>query len=121
MAISHILGFPRIGPQRETKKAVESYWKGEINQTQLLDASYKLRKSNWEFQKEAGLNFVTVGDFSFYDHVLDLSTMLGVVPPRFGKVKDKVDLDTLFRMARGRAPSGEDAQACAASSGGLDL
>ena len=94
MAIGHILGFPRIGAKREIKKAVESYWKNALSQDELLTRGQALRKHNWQLQKDSGLDFVTVGDFSWYDHVLDMSATLGVVPPRFGEVKGLVDLDT---------------------------
>lgn len=113
MAITtHILGFPRMGAGRELKWALERYWRGECTQEALLETARALRARHWSMQHEAGLSFVTVGDFSFYDHVLDMSTRLGVVPKRFGWPGDNVDLDTYFRMARGRAPTGESAFAC---------
>lgn len=110
MATVHNLGFPRIGGHREMKEAVEAYWKGEIDQSALKEAGSKIRKENWKIQ--AGLDFVPVGDFSWYDHVLDMSTLLGVIPPRFGIADGEVDLDTYFHMARGRAPGKEDVPAC---------
>jgi 5-methyltetrahydropteroyltriglutamate--homocysteine methyltransferase len=111
MTTAHCLGFPRIGRDREMKKAVEAYWRKEISQTQLVEMGHAVKKQNWETQKAAGLDWVTVGDFSWYDHVLDTAMMLGVVPQRFG-AKDKAnEIDTFFRMARGRAPVGEDAPA----------
>ncbi|MFO1258573.1 MAG: 5-methyltetrahydropteroyltriglutamate--homocysteine S-methyltransferase [Gammaproteobacteria bacterium] len=111
MTKAHCLGFPRIGRDRETKKAVEAYWRGEINASSLFEHGQAVRMEAWEIQKAAGLDYVTVGDFSWYDHVLDTALMLGVIPERFG-VKDKADeLDTFFRMARGRAPTGQDAPA----------
>ncbi len=112
MTVTHILGFPRIGPRRELKKAVESYWKGDIDAASLAAAGRDLRAAAWARQASSGLDMVTVGDFSWYDHVLDLSAMLGAVPPRFQWTGDKVDLDTVFRMARGRAPTGKPAPAC---------
>lgn len=108
---AHVLGFPRIGADRELKKAVESYWAGHSSREDLLQAGRSLRAKHWQQQADAGLDFVTVGDFAFYDQVLNTSALLGVVPERFGKVDDEVDLDTLFRMARGRAPCGCDAVA----------
>jgi len=112
MTIAHILGFPRIGANRELKHAVEAYWQGKINQAALLDTARKLRTCHWKLQQEAGLDHIPVGDFSLYDQVLDHSAMFGVVPPRFGATEDKVSLDTYFRMARGRAPSGKATYAC---------
>jgi 5-methyltetrahydropteroyltriglutamate--homocysteine methyltransferase len=112
MIKAHVIGTPRIGKQREMKRAVEAYWAKKTDQKTLLEDAKKIRKENWQLQKDAGLDFVTVGDFSFYDHVLDMAVTLGVVPERFGKVDGKVELDTLFRMARGRAPTGKDTTAC---------
>ncbi|WFF42211.1 5-methyltetrahydropteroyltriglutamate--homocysteine S-methyltransferase [Salinicola endophyticus] len=108
----HTLGYPRIGAHRELKKAVEAYWQGELDRDALEQAGKRLRLTHWQEQRDAGLDVVTVGDFSFYDQVLDVSVLVGAVPPRFGQVAGDVDLDTGFRMARGRAPSGEPAAAC---------
>ncbi len=112
MTCAHILGFPRIGPDREMKKAVEAYWNGTIDRAELARRGIELRRRNWCIQIAAGLDFVPVGDFSWYDHVLDTTALLGAVPPRFGHGGGEVDLDTYFRMARGRAPSGEPQPAC---------
>lgn len=110
---AHILGFPRIGKDRELKKTVEAYWAGKIDKTALFSKAKELRAESWRLQKQAGLDFVTVGDFSFYDHILDMAAMLGVVPERFGALKanENVDIDTYFRMGRGRAPTGKDVPA----------
>jgi 5-methyltetrahydropteroyltriglutamate--homocysteine methyltransferase len=116
MTVSHILGYPRIGAQRELKKATEAYWKGESSRSELESTGRELRLRHWQAQQDAGLDFVSVGDFAFYDQVLNVSVMLGAVPARFNAQADvaggDVDLDTAFRMARGRAPSGEPAAAC---------
>ncbi len=112
MTTSHILGFPRIGSGRELKKALEAYWKGEIPQAELLRIGAELRARHWQQQQSAGLDWVTVGDFSFYDHVLDMSAMLGTVPSRFKWSGAHMNLDTYFRMARGTAPTGEPVSAC---------
>lgn len=103
---AHVLGFPRIGAHRELKKALESYWHGDIDETALLQAGQEIRFYNWGLQRDAGLDWVTVGDFSWYDHVLDTSVMLGVVPPRFGLCNPGA-FETYFRMARGRGRCGE--------------
>ncbi len=110
--ITHNLGFPRIGAKRELKFATEAYWRDEISSDDLKQIGRELRHRHWALQSDAGIDFLPVGDFSFYDHVLDCSAMLGVVPPRFEWQGDNVDLDTYFRMARGRAPTGKDAAAC---------
>lgn len=104
MHIAHNLGFPRIGAKREMKRTVESYWKGDLDVAGLQAIGKELRARHWKLQADAGLDLIPVGDFSWYDHVLDMSALLGVVPPRFGKVAGNVDLNTYFRMARGRAP-----------------
>jgi 5-methyltetrahydropteroyltriglutamate--homocysteine methyltransferase len=112
MNIAHTLGFPRMGPHRETKKAVEAYWNGTLDRAGLDQVGREIRHEAWRIQVQAGLDLVTVGDFSWYDHVLDTTAMLGAIPARFGSGAGEDDLDTVFRMARGRAPSGQDAQPC---------
>ena len=116
MTVSHILGYPRIGAQRELKKATEAYWKGECTRSELESTGRELRLRHWQVQQDAGLDFVSVGDFAFYDQVLNVSVVLGAVPARFNAQHEvaggDIDLDTTFRMARGRAPSGEPAAAC---------
>ena len=112
MTTAHILGFPRIGVDREMKKAVEAYWKGSLDQAALLKTGKELRARHWQLQKEAGMDLVPVGDFSWYDHMLDMSATLGVVPPRFEWQGGNVDIDTFFRMARGTAPTGKSTFAC---------
>ncbi|MDD3518746.1 MAG: 5-methyltetrahydropteroyltriglutamate--homocysteine S-methyltransferase, partial [Chromatiales bacterium] len=109
---AHNLGFPRIGARRELKRALEAYWKGELDRDALMQVGRELRLRHWRVQAEAGVSRVPVGDFSWYDHVLDTSALLGAVPARFGRPDGAVDIDTYFRMARGRAPVGDDAPAC---------
>jgi len=112
MTITHNLGFPRIGVRRELKQALERYWRGETDLEALEQTGRELRVRHWRQQAETGLDYLPVGDFSYYDQVLDMSALLGAVPPRFQWQGDGVDMDTYFRMARGRAPSGEPATAC---------
>ena len=112
MAQLHNLGFPRIGRKRELKFAVESYWAGKISQAQLLEQGKTIRAENWALQADAGIDFLPVGDFAWYDHVLSTSLLIGAVPKRHQKADGSIDLDTLFRIGRGRAPSG---CSCAAS------
>jgi 5-methyltetrahydropteroyltriglutamate--homocysteine methyltransferase len=108
MSKAHILGYPRIGLRRELKKALEAYWRNELDADGLHRAAREIRLANWQAQHEAGLDFVTVGDFSLYDHVLDTSLLLGAIPQRFQPVPGgDACLDTYFRMARGRARAGD--------------
>ncbi len=108
---NHTLGFPRIGLRRELKKAQESYWAGTLSQAELLATGRELRSRHWEQQKQAGVELVPVGDFAWYDHVLTTSLLLGNVPARHQNQDGSVDIDTLFRIGRGRAPTGEPAAA----------
>ena len=77
MIRTHTLGFPRMGAQRELKFALERHWRGEIDAAALEEAGRELRVRHWALQREAGLDFVTVGDFAFYDHVANHVQMLG--------------------------------------------
>lgn len=97
MAIAHNLGFPRIGANRELKTLLESYWKREIDEKALLGGAGVLRRSNWE--RQSGLDLVPAGDFSLYDHMLDMTCLLGAVPERF---RGQTPLETYFSMARGK-------------------
>ncbi|GAA0563776.1 5-methyltetrahydropteroyltriglutamate--homocysteine S-methyltransferase [Halomonas salifodinae] len=116
MTLAHTLGYPRIGANRELKKATEAYWKGELDREGLETVGRELRARHWQAQRDAGLDLVTVGDFAFYDQVLNVSALLGAIPSRFGAdsevAEGDVSLDTYFRLARGRAPSGTPAAAC---------
>lgn len=100
MAITHNLGFPRIGAQRELKFALEAYWQQRSSLTDLQDCGQQLREQNW--QRQAGLDWLPVGDFSFYDQVLDHSFLLGHLPER-AQGFDGEPLDNYFRIARGRS------------------
>lgn len=108
MAIAANLGFPRIGPKRELKKALEQYWAGTISQAQLLSEAKKIRDTNWKTQQQAGIKHIPCNDFSLYDHVLDTSCLVGAVPKRFDWKGQSVDLDTYFAMARGIQKSGQN-------------
>ncbi len=108
MVCSHIPGFPRMGVQRELKSALETYWKSasEADDASLeMDAlermGKRLRSAHWALQEKAGLDWVTVGDFAFYDHVLNHIQLLGCEPPRFGFGDDMPELVRYFTMARG--------------------
>jgi 5-methyltetrahydropteroyltriglutamate--homocysteine methyltransferase len=84
MTVAHIPGFPRIGVKRELKSALEAYWRGETPESELLAVGRELRKRHWRCQRDAGLDLVTVGDFAWYDSVLQTLAHLGCVPGRFG-------------------------------------
>ena len=101
MALAHSLGFPRIGRDRELKRAQEAFWKGELDEAGLRAVGQSLRKAHWALQEQAGLDLLPVGDFAWYDQVLTHSLMFGVIPERFAPASGKADLQTLFAMARG--------------------
>ncbi|WP_229589135.1 5-methyltetrahydropteroyltriglutamate--homocysteine S-methyltransferase [Pseudomonas qingdaonensis] len=101
MALAHSLGFPRIGRDRELKKAQEAFWKGELDEAGLRAVGSELRKAHWALQRQAGIQLLPVGDFAWYDQVLTHSLMFGVVPERFRPQHGKATLQTLFGMARG--------------------
>ncbi|WP_174848167.1 5-methyltetrahydropteroyltriglutamate--homocysteine S-methyltransferase [Yersinia artesiana] len=109
--LNHTLGFPRVGLKRELKKAQESYWAGNSTQEELLNVGRELRARHWQQQQQAGVDLVPVGDFAWYDHVLTTSLLLGNVPDRHQNADGSIDLDTLFRIGRGRAPTGIPAAA----------
>lgn len=113
MVTTHNLGFPRIGAQRELKFALESYWKGESSRDALKALGAQLRRQNW--QAQSALDLVPVGDFSFYDQVLDTSCLLGNLPERVQGFHGDV-LDNVFRVARGRsAPAVDDGRSAKSS------
>ncbi len=103
MAHSHILGFPRMGAQRELKFALEGFWRGERTEAQLREVGATLRSQHWQWQREAGLSFVSVGDFAWYDQTLSLSAALGALPERFGFDARRLSLSQYFELARGNA------------------
>ncbi|MEX5630573.1 MULTISPECIES: 5-methyltetrahydropteroyltriglutamate--homocysteine S-methyltransferase [Pseudomonas] len=105
MAVAHSLGFPRIGRDRELKKAQEAFWKGELDEAGLRAVGRELRKAHWELQKQAGIELLPAGDFAWYDQVLTHSLMFGVIPERFRPADGQATLDTLFGMARGVSDS----------------
>ncbi|HEY8287489.1 MAG TPA: 5-methyltetrahydropteroyltriglutamate--homocysteine S-methyltransferase, partial [Chloroflexota bacterium] len=111
MTRSTTIGYPRIGRDRELKRVCEAYWKGAIPDSELLATGVALRKAHWEAQRDAGIEFIPVNDFSFYDQVLDAIALVGAVPPRYQWTSDQVDLDTYFAMARGAQGKGLDVTA----------
>src|SRR5258708_19685678 len=111
MAIATNLGFPRIGPRRELKKALESFWAGESKQDALVSELSRIRNENWQLQKQLGIQHIPVNDSSLYDHVLDTCAMVGAIPSRFGFSGNRIDLDTYFAMARGQGRSQKEVAA----------
>jgi 5-methyltetrahydropteroyltriglutamate--homocysteine methyltransferase len=111
MALSNIAGFPRIGPQRELKFALESHWRGEASEEELLAVAKRIRLGNWRVMQSAGIDLIPSNDFSLYDHVLDTIALVGAVPSRYGAVGESVGLDTYFAMARGRQEGDVDVTA----------
>lgn len=104
------LGFPRMGPHRELKKALESYWSGASSSTTLEEAAARLRTRHWTLQAEEGIDHVPCGDASLYDHVLDTAQLTGAIPERY-QVAGTSELDRYFAMARGGALGNTDVNA----------
>jgi 5-methyltetrahydropteroyltriglutamate--homocysteine methyltransferase len=102
------LGTPRIGPRRELKTALESYWSGKSTEAALLEAAAALRAANWARQKALGVTVIPSNDFSLYDHVLDTSAMVGAIPDVYGWKGGPVPLAMYFAMARGSQGEGHD-------------
>ncbi|MCD2424190.1 5-methyltetrahydropteroyltriglutamate--homocysteine S-methyltransferase [Niabella pedocola] len=108
---THNLGYPRIGSNRELKKASEQYWAGSMTAAQLEQVAKKIREANWQLQKDAGMDLLPVNDFSFYDQVLDTCLMTGAIPDQYHPLIEKehtAPLDLLFAMARGYQKNGYD-------------
>jgi len=103
MARTHLLGFPRIGAQRELKFAQEAFWRGESSEAQLRETGAALRARHWQLQGEVGLNTVSTGDFAWYDQTLTLCATLGALPARFGFEARTLTLRQYFELARGNA------------------
>lgn len=99
--VSSVVGYPYIGENREWKKVTESYWKDSISQEEFQQQMKQLRIQNLKKQQSLNLDNLTVGDFTYYDRMLDLSVMFGLVPKRYGWKDEKVDLSTYYAMARG--------------------
>lgn len=99
----HLSGYPRVGAKRELKFAVEAFWKGAKSEAELRQTAADIRQKNWATQIAAGADLLPVGDFSYYDHVLDTLCALGAIPARFGFDADKLTLSQYFELARGNA------------------
>jgi 5-methyltetrahydropteroyltriglutamate--homocysteine methyltransferase len=97
-----VLGLPRVGPDRELKFALESFWAGKTREEELRETARALRAANWKRAAAAGIDAIPCGDFSLYDHVLDTAWALGAIPARFGDL-DRDSLADYFVLARGNA------------------
>ncbi|CAN4091745.1 unnamed protein product [Withania somnifera] len=100
---SHVVGYPRMGPKRELKFALESFWDGKSSSEDLEKVAADLRSSIWKQMADAGIKYIPSNTFSYYDQVLDTTAMLGAVPPRYGWNGGEIDFDVYFPMARGNA------------------
>lgn len=107
-----VIGFPRIGTLRELKFASEKYFRKEVEVAELLETAENLRKTHWNIQKNAGIDYISSNDFSFYDMVLDTAALLGIVPRRYKELNIS-ELDTYFAMARGYQGDSGDVKALA--------
>ncbi|MYS33086.1 methionine synthase (B12-independent) [Streptomyces sp. KhCrAH-43] len=96
-----VYGYPRQGPNRELKKAIEAYWKGRVTTDALRETAADLRRANWRQLTDAGIHEVPTGDFSYYDHVLDTTVMVGAIPERHRAAVAADAVDGYFAMARG--------------------
>ena len=96
-----VTGFPRIGERRELKKILERYWRGEVEFAEVERVGEELKRRHWNYQKEAGIDAISVNDFSYYDQTLDMVEALGLVPERFMDIGEKTA--RYFAMARGDA------------------
>jgi 5-methyltetrahydropteroyltriglutamate--homocysteine methyltransferase len=117
MALAHNLGFPRIGRDRELKKALEAYWQGNLDEAGLRAVGRELRATHWQLQKDAGIELLPVGDFAWYDQMLSHSLLFGVIPERFRPSSGAPTLDTLFAMARGVAGEAHRTGCCGGGHG----
>ena len=106
--VSTVIGYPYIGENREWKRCVESFWNKKIAEEQFTAEMKSIRLNNLKHQQALGLDLLTVGDFTFYDRMLDVAAMFGLVPNRYNWTGDEVDLATYYTMARG----GKEAVAC---------
>ncbi|TWW01503.1 5-methyltetrahydropteroyltriglutamate--homocysteine S-methyltransferase [Chitinophaga pinensis] len=112
---TNILGYPRIGSNRELKKANEAYWTGKISLEKLQLTARQLRRQNWETLHQAGIDLIPSNDFSYYDQILDMCIMTGAIPARFQALKESLvtpsSPELYFAMARGYQKNGFDATA----------
>lgn len=105
--LTNVLGYPRMGAHRELKRAVESFWKGEIDSATLKQITSQIKRENWLMMQKAGVDLIPSGDFSLYDHMLDMTLTVGAIPARYDNLRgDKLSL--YFAMAHGLQNDGND-------------
>jgi 5-methyltetrahydropteroyltriglutamate--homocysteine methyltransferase len=102
MSKNYVIGFPRIGEQRELKKVLENYWSKKCDYNKVQEIAKKLKQKHWSIQKNSGVDFISSNDFSLYDNILDTAVMLDAIPKRFRSLKDE---EQYFAMARGTKDS----------------
>jgi 5-methyltetrahydropteroyltriglutamate--homocysteine methyltransferase len=95
------IGYPRIGENREWKKVLELFWSGQINEEQFHKEMEQIRLSHHRKQQEKGIDLIPIGDFSYYDQVLDTAAMFGLIPERFKNEEQQLSLKNYFEIARG--------------------
>ncbi|CAM6009567.1 unnamed protein product [Sphagnum balticum] len=100
---SHVVGYPRMGPKRELKFALESFWDKKTAASDLEKTAKDLRHAIWKQMADAGVTLIPSNTFSYYDQVLDTTALVGAVPPRYGWTGGEIGLDIYFSMARGNA------------------
>ncbi len=118
---THNLGFPRIGPKRELKRALESFWSGKTDGTRLLETARAIRAGNWRTQNAAGIDLIPSNDFSLYDQMLDTCALVGAVPERFPGKGGPVELATYFTMARGAGGKNDEGAGCGGPAVALEM
>ena len=101
MVKSSVLGYPRIGADREWKKALEAFWSGKLEESEFHRQLQEIRLNHLRKQQEKGIDFIPVNDFSYYDHILDTATMFGIIPKRFAYEGGTVPLSVYYGIARG--------------------
>src|SRR5690625_2909462 len=99
--LSSNIGYPRIGEKREWKRALESFWDGNISEDELIERTTEIRLNNLKKQQQLGIDLIPVGDFTLYDHVLDTAVTFGVVPTRFNYEGGAINVETYYHIARG--------------------
>jgi len=102
MSKNYVVGFPRIGEQRELKKVLENFWAKKCDFKEVEKVATELKIKHWNYQKKAGINYISSNDFSLYDNILDTIVMLGAIPKRFKNLQNE---ELYFSMARGNKSS----------------
>ena len=102
MSKNYIVGFPRIGEQRELKKVLENFWAKKCPFSEVEEVASSLKLRHWKYQKDAGIEYISSNDFSLYDNMLDMAVTLNAIPKRFASLQNE---ERYFSMARGNDTS----------------